>query len=29
MNLRTAVLYLAYMGATVVIALDLLVWRPF
>jgi len=29
MNLRTTALYLAYIGATVVIALDLLVWRPF
>jgi hypothetical protein len=29
MNLRTTALYLVYIGATVVIALDLLVWRPF
>jgi len=28
-NLRTTALYLASIGATVVIALDLLVWRPF
>jgi hypothetical protein len=28
-NFRTTALYLAYIGATVVIALDLLVWRPF
>jgi len=25
----TTALYLAYIGATAVIALDLLVWRPF
>jgi len=29
MNLRTTALYLAYIGAAFVIALDLLVWRPF
>ena len=29
MNLRTTALFLTYIGATVVIALDLLVWRPF
>ena len=29
MNLRTTALFLTYIGATAVIALDLLVWRPF
>ena len=29
MNLRTTALHFTYIGATVVIALDLLVWRPF
>jgi len=28
-NLRTTALYLASIGAAVVITLDLLVWRPF
>jgi len=28
-NFRTTALFLAYIGGAVVIALDLLVWRPF